>query len=197
MKSLPRHVIPVSLVVAAAFGIALSSQSAGAQNPMPGTAPVNIVSPLPLPVNISNASPITVSGTIAVASNREAVQIGVECRVSPTLIGGADQAYTVPDGKRLTIEDVSIRVSTPIDQVVEARVSAGYTRYMSFSYQGRFDYGTGPRDVYIADGPVRIVATAGEIIRFECYRDVLKGDPFDPIVRFDGGFSGYLEDVAQ
>ncbi len=121
IKSVPRHIIPASLVAVALVGMTLTSQSAGAQNPSPGSAPVNIVSPLPLPVNIVSPLPVPVSGTIAVASNEEPVQLSASGAFLPGELSGGGLFYTVPEGKRLIIEDMSARAQMHPDQTVDAR----------------------------------------------------------------------------
>ena len=200
MKSLPRHVIAVLLVVAAAFGIALSSQSAGAQNTSPGSAPVNIVSPLPLPVNIANASPIPVSGTIAVAPNEDPVQLSTSLFFTPGEFSLFVRFYTVPEGKRLILEDISARSIMQPDATVEANLVVAdtrYTRFLFFSRQHRVA-ATDPidpipvQDIFIAGGPVRVVVEAGQALEFHGRRS-----SSTEIATLRAYFSGHLEDVAQ
>jgi hypothetical protein len=62
MNNLARHLVPATALVAlVGIGSIMSSRAATAQNPNPGSAPVNIVGPLPLPVAGSVAA--TQSGT--------------------------------------------------------------------------------------------------------------------------------------
>ena len=200
MKSLPRHVIPASLVVVALVGMTLTSQSAGAQNPSPGSAPVNVVSPLPLPVTIASPSPIPVSGTIAVASNREPIQVVDSAIFLPGEISKGRLLYTVPESKRLIIEDMSARTQMHPGQTVDAHltVSGGefYVRHMTFIFQHRITV-TEPvsnpvQDIFVAGGLVRIVVGPGQKLSLEGRRSASEG-----LSLVSAGVSGYLEDVAQ
>ena len=65
------HAFNQKLLTAAVFtvlgitGLFMNSRQAEAQNPFPGAAPVNIVSPLPLPVSISGTPTINLTNTAA------------------------------------------------------------------------------------------------------------------------------------
>jgi hypothetical protein len=117
-----------SAVLAVAVTTLLRAHPAAAQNPSPGSAPVSIVSPIPLPVTGST----TISGTVAAtqsgrwnvnvrnidepgrvpyASHTEFGKTTISCfpDAACTLSGFA----AVPAGKRLVIQDFSGQIIEP------------------------------------------------------------------------------------
>src|SRR5689334_15405786 len=95
------------LTVIATF---MNSTQAEAQNPHPGSAPVNIVAPLPLPVSG------TVSGTVQVGNLPTRLQV-TEVVAEPINFqgqctsdaAGCSVSYQVPANRRVVIEYASIR----------------------------------------------------------------------------------------
>ena len=76
-------------------------------NPVPGSAPVNIVSPLPLPV--TGSIEVTTIDPLPTRDADVAAREPVQFRTSTTLFTGQGKVVlvTVPAGKRLVIEHVS------------------------------------------------------------------------------------------
>lgn len=111
MNSFKSYVAGASLLaVVATF---MSSRPATAQsgrgNPEPGSAPVNIVSPLPLPVTGSLEVTGSVSAPLPVTSPIDA-RIPVQATKDNTgcaFNGCQVVLYTVPDRKRLVVEYIS------------------------------------------------------------------------------------------
>lgn len=100
-----------NLVIAAAFivlgitGLFMNSTQVAAQNPNPGSAPVNIVSPLPLPVtgslSVSGGS-VAVSGTVDVRDVDRTVRTPFH-----TTLSNSFPSFEVDAGQSLTIEFVT------------------------------------------------------------------------------------------
>jgi hypothetical protein len=95
----------------AVVGSFMSSRQATAQgqgNPVPGSAPVNIVSPLPLPVTGSLEVTASLDAPLPVVSSIDA-RIPVQASNTTDCGFNACQMllYTVPEGKRLVVEYVS------------------------------------------------------------------------------------------
>jgi hypothetical protein len=87
--------------------LVFNAPSAHAQNPKPGSAPVNIVSPLPLPVNVVAPSPLPVTVTATAASTeRISFQGLVSLETGVPSTETTSPSYTVADGKVLVIENV-------------------------------------------------------------------------------------------
>jgi hypothetical protein len=117
-------VTTAALAGLAFVGSLMTPPQAVAQNPSPGSAPVNIVSPLPLPVSISGTPTINFANTAAnpllvrdvdnPARNFVRLNFNV---AQPAGTGSGlicfESGYTVPAGKRLVIDDVSARTGGP------------------------------------------------------------------------------------
>lgn len=100
-----------NLVIAAVFiglgitGLFMNSTQVAAQNPHPGSAPVNIVSPLPLPVSGSlsvSGGSVAVSGTVSVRD----VDRTVRTPFHTTLTNNVT-SFAVDASQSLTIEFVT------------------------------------------------------------------------------------------
>jgi hypothetical protein len=105
------------------LGALMPSPQAEAQNPNPGSAPVNIVSPLPLPVQITGSP--SISGTVLVGNpvsnpvrvrdvndGAQPVHASLSCSIpGGSIIGCTGTLYTVPSGKRLVIEYASLQAT--------------------------------------------------------------------------------------
>ena len=77
MQRLKQNLLIVAaIMVLGITGLLMSSQQAVAQNPKPGSAPVNIVSPLPLPVTGS----LEVGGTVNVRDVDKTVRTPFQIR---------------------------------------------------------------------------------------------------------------------
>ena len=120
MQRLKQNLLVVAgLTVLGITGLFMNSTQVAAQNPHPGSAPVNIVSPLPLPVTGSlsvSGGTVAVSGTVNVRDVDKAVsepfQENIFAQVDVGIIGSPRSfAFSpVPAGKRLIIEHVSANV---------------------------------------------------------------------------------------
>jgi hypothetical protein len=120
-----RAVVAAAFVVVAVSALVIGSRDVGAQNAVPGSAPVNIVGPLPLPVTgtvtVTNAPTSTTVNNPATnpvlvrdvdVEQREPVQFrGVT--TSFTGSSGSTSFVTVPAGKMLVIEHVSASINLP------------------------------------------------------------------------------------
>jgi len=103
MNTYRRNLISITAVASlAVIGYVMTnSHPAVAQNPHPGSAPVNIVDSIPLPISgtvaVSNfPSPLQVTGTVQVANQQEPVRLRGACTSNGVcgLVG-----YNVPAGK--------------------------------------------------------------------------------------------------
>ena len=108
MQNLGNKLIGVAIVgVLAVMGTLMSSRQVSAQNPNAGSAPVHVVN-VPLPVSITGTPSINFTNT---ASAPLFVQDRNDPAKTPYLtriIGGSPVLPTVPTGKRLAIETVSV-----------------------------------------------------------------------------------------
>lgn len=89
------------LAVLVIGGTLMSSRPVVAQNPQPGSAPVSIVAPLPLPVTGS----IGIPGTVKVRDVDHLVQTPFQATLNT--LAGNPFSFVVPSDKRLAIEFVT------------------------------------------------------------------------------------------
>ena len=69
-------------------GVLINSEQGVAQNPNPGSAPVNIVSPLPLPVTGTVSGTVQIAGTVPVRDASETVLVFNQTK--PVALGAVD-----------------------------------------------------------------------------------------------------------
>lgn len=131
----PAAVVSSAIVVIAGGWIGVAPVLA--QNPVPGSAPVNIVGPLPLPVtgtvdvsggtvSVSGGT-VSVSGTVAVADQSQPINYTFSCGTSAIGCGPAIP-YQVPAGQLLIIDQVGLRADgVPVNDAatLEYRTTAG------------------------------------------------------------------------
>ena len=118
-----RRILGVSFLIVLALACFLITPSRSkAQNPTPGSAPVNIVGPLPLPVmgsvNIGAGSSVTVTNPetspVLVRNVDETAKEPVQAGTIPTAFSNGDiriSLLTVPSNKRLVIDHFSASVN--------------------------------------------------------------------------------------
>ena len=151
------------VVVVAQIGLAMLAADAGAQNPHPGSAPVNIVGPLPLPVTGN----VNVTGSVSVAQ-QEPFQFGT---VSTSFNTGSGLAtlVVVPAGKRLVIEGVSANINvTQTGGLASVSVNIGGTfdRVNTLMCQQQ---GTSPNNLnhwFFCSTQVKLHAEPGQTVTF-------------------------------
>jgi hypothetical protein len=143
------------LVTLAAFAV-----DAWAQNPHPGSAPVNIVNPLPLPVT----GDVNVTGSVRLAQH-EPFQAAT---ISMGVLNGVASAnvVVVPAGKRLVIEGASaLVVASTADGVMTAAIAIAGTNL----YNRLICHRTGatPNNLnyfFSCDTNVKLYAEAGQTV---------------------------------
>jgi len=116
-----RVVAAMAFLSMAGAALILGTNTVGAQNAHPGSAPVSLVAPLPLPVTgtveVTGApTSVTVNNTVSEpVPVRSVDQVErVQFRTAPTSWTGTNghvDLLTVPAGKRLVIEHVSINLN--------------------------------------------------------------------------------------
>jgi hypothetical protein len=210
MDRLTRHVVPSAvLVTVAIIGVTMVSNTAVAQNPNPGSAPVNVVSPLPLPVSgivgIAPGSSLTIgnpaSDPVLIRDVDNPVSQPFRHQFDHQLPDGASSITTaffqVPAGKRLVLDDASVLVDLPGGQngsinlrVIDDGSETVARRALTLTFQRR---GAGSSiDRYEAGEPVRIHVFAGERIGLSFGRSSFEG-----AAQLFVNVSGYFVDVAQ
>jgi hypothetical protein len=158
----------------AILGALMPSPHAEAQNPVPGSAPVNIVSPLPLPVTVTGSS--TISGTVAATQSgtwnvntknvdergRNPYQAVLSCSSAAGACSGSGVA--VAANTRLVIEHVSaqIQVSTgkPI-QFTTLNINGAVGEQSLPNHLQAVNLGNG-NDQYYVNEQVLLYADAGK-----------------------------------
>ena len=110
--------IGAGLTVLGMTGLFMNSAQVAAQNPHPGSAPVNIVSPLPLPVtgslSVSDGT-VAVSGTVNVRDVDRTVRTPFHATLSNSV-----PSFAVEASQSLTIEFVTSECTTQQDAVETA-----------------------------------------------------------------------------
>jgi hypothetical protein len=183
-------------------GLFMNSTQVAAQNPHPGSAPVNIVSPLPLPVtgslNVSGGS-VEVSGTVNVRDVDNPA--GQPFQFSNQLPTGN---FRVPDGKRFVIEYFSARAQTTADNNCSLAVLTISTQTNTVSFPGvplaKNHYFTPTptttnlsTNVFVVSQPTRLYADPGTIVGGDVD---FRGSACAGAINFaDITFSGYLVDL--
>jgi hypothetical protein len=165
-------------------GLFMNSRQAAAQNPHPGSAPVNIVAPLPLPVTGS----LGVTGTVNVRDVDNAVRTPFQQLLRSDI--AARRSFTVGADERLTIEFVTSECSVqqPVTQATSGtaftlRITAGTTsvdHYFQPKFTRFFPVGSTLVTYYYnstdmtrmyAD-PGTTVSLAGHVATFDCFVSV-------------------------
>jgi hypothetical protein len=188
-------------------------------NPSPGSAPVNIVSPLPLPVSgtvsvsatsplqvtgsveVSNLpNPLPVSGNVAIAGTptmrlvvNEAVEWTGSCQTTSDTGCGLPLAdlYRVPFGKRLVIEYVSF-LSSSLPPGVSAYAAIGTGSAANVSYIIPPSAFVGNGGVVVGGQVVHLYAEGGAFVFVNLNRVGLA--PVNAIPSFyTMSFTGHLE----
>ncbi len=98
-------ILASDVAVLGVVGAIVTSREASAQNPVPGSAPVNIVSPIPLPVTGN----VGITGTVSVQDAR------ADVRTPFQRAGRGSDAFMVDPDKQLTIEFVTMSCKLPIN----------------------------------------------------------------------------------
>lgn len=150
-------VVAAGFVALAALAVVLGSREVNAQNPGQGSAPVTIVSPLPLPVQDVDAE------------QREPVQF----RGTPTVFTGrfgASTLVTVPAGKILVIEHVSASINlVTADGVFNCGLSIfetqGDTDFQVCHAMGHDAF----NHLHAANASTKFYAGPGQTVRFSVF----------------------------
>lgn len=195
--------IGLAVVAATAIvGILSTSAPADAQNPKPGSAPVNIVASVPLNVSgsvalvpggaveVSNApdNPVPVYDVTKVA--KEPFQHSTVTTAFSSSSSNAD-IVTVPDGKRLVIEHFSAWINATGPDGLSS-ITIGFPSGGAFDQPLCLPIGktaNGLNHFFQCSSTTKFYAEAGQTLRF-----------FVSVANSDGGFhrafvSGYYEPV--
>ena len=152
----------------------------------------------PSDVNVVNTPNVTVTNTPSVrdADNpaHQPVQANMAC-FADNVLGCSETIYTVPSGKRLVIEFVSMEAGLTADQVAQMTMK---TTVDGAEVTHRFPL-TEPARVFQGEAvvatlaqQVRLYADAGTSVEMKARRNNI-GAAFNAIFRFS--ISGYLVDV--
>jgi len=138
-----------------------SSQQGAAQNPHPGSAPVNIVGPLPLPVT----GDLGVTGTVSVRDVDKIVQTPFQAR----LVFGTP--LTVDSGKQLTIEFVTSLCDLDNTLLTSTEIALNTTvggnrqpHHFSPKFSRNFNSSGINRNFFISTDLTRIYADSGTTV---------------------------------
>jgi hypothetical protein len=207
MEQFKRQIaVAAVFLVLGLIGMFMSAHQVGAQNGPPnhpaGTAPVHIVSPIPLPVtgSISGVVEATQSGpwivgitdTVNVKNiderGRNPYFVSLHCE-SQNSNGCGASAPAVPAGKRLVIEQVNatIQVRSPgVIQGFDVLVGNSFRGYMP----GQLVWNDGVLTNFAINETVLIFAEAGQTPQIQFSSTEIG-------VNATGRLSGYLVDLTQ
>ncbi len=200
-------------VLAVVLGFVTSGQ-VGAQDPgPPGGLDVHVVNtPLPVTgtvgisgtptVNLGAGNTVGINGTVKVGNSasspvlvrdvddaaRSAFHASADVGIPDTRSEGLATITTVPAGKRLVIEYVSILAQAPTGQKLFAQItvfvdSVGQNHFITLTPQGAFS----STDVFTAAQPTRLYADAGTNVTASLFRNATTG-----VVGNTVAISGYL-----
>jgi hypothetical protein len=171
-----RLVAATAFVIMAGAALIVGTNTVGAQNPYPGSAPVNLVAPLPLPVTGTVAvtgapTSVTVNNTVSepvpVTSVDQVER--VQFRAVPTgWTGDFPQVnlVTVPAGKLLVIEHMSMSVNENDNvPVVSCGLSTSASPAAVQWVPCQPTASNALNHHYIANSQTRMYATAGTTVR--------------------------------
>lgn len=178
MKRFKKHVITAAVFAGLAIaGTIMSTHPASATNPVPGSAPVNIVSPVPLPVqgtvdigNFPSSLPVSFSSTTSSplyirdvdSPAHNAFAHYLNCVIDPGQ-GTCSAQFTVPTGKALVIETISAGFGVPQEESGWVEVNfltngAGMTVVLPGTSVGP---SSGPFTFHAVTQPVRLYVDPG------------------------------------
>jgi hypothetical protein len=143
------------------------------------------------PVAVTVTGPVEVEGTVEVLNSalRTPFHKTLSATISANTVNGTLN-FSIPTGKRLVIETLSVRASVPAGQAVQASFSGigqdTFSLFLPLSLQGSF----GGNDVYVTTQKVRLIIDRRLITILAT--DVLRsgGGP----ANFQATVVGYLED---
>lgn len=177
MKRFKKHLMAVAVLAGLAIaGSMMSTYPISATNPVPGSAPVNIVSPVPLPVqgtvaigNFPSSLPVSVSTTpgsplyirdVDSPAHNPFAQY-LSCAIDPGQETCTAQ-FTVPTGKALVIETISAIFGVPQGELGWVQLNF-LTKGgdMTVALPGTLIGTLGPFTSYAVTQPVRLYVDPG------------------------------------
>ena len=127
----------------------------------PVSNPVNTLITNPVvPVEVSNADPIPVS-----LGEAETVQVNCQANTTAGELGAACSVFTVPAGKRLVVDHVSLNLpGTAVDSIFGVQLSifpaaGGSSLFRHFLFGDRY-----PTGGYVVSQPIRMYVEADQQI---------------------------------
>ena len=143
------------------------------------------------PLAVTVTSPVEVQGAVEVLNSglRTPFLKTISASIAANTLNGTIN-FSIPVGKRLIIETISVRASLPTGQALQASFSGigaeTFTLFLPMSLQGTF----GPNDVYVTTQKVRLIIDRRLIPVLGV--DVLRSGA--GAATFHATVAGYLED---
>lgn len=184
MNRSQEHLLLVAAFVGPVIaGTMMNMPTASAANPVPGSAPVNIVSPVPLPVSVRStpSSPLYIRDVDNPAHNAFAQYLN--CAIAPSETA-CDAQFTVPVGKALVIETISALFGVQEGaygwlQVNFATNGAGMTVALPGTAIGT----SSPFTLHAVTQPVRLYADSGGKVIAHFYVSALVPETLSPVLQ--------------